>query len=117
MQRLAAVLARRCHQPGAIVAYDGAAISIPIQEGDMADTRKPGRGQRTGVTKARDATAANAPPVQRASSSSSTAKRTATRSRPSQPQPIVRDDWIRVAAYYRAERRGFVPGHELEDWF
>ena len=24
---------------------------------------------------------------------------------------------IAEAAYYRAERRGFEPGHELEDWF
>jgi hypothetical protein len=23
---------------------------------------------------------------------------------------------IRVAAYYRAEKRGFVPGLELDDW-
>ena len=23
---------------------------------------------------------------------------------------------IAVAAYYRAEQRGFEPGHELEDW-
>jgi hypothetical protein len=23
---------------------------------------------------------------------------------------------IRLHAYYRAERRGFAPGHELEDW-
>ena len=23
---------------------------------------------------------------------------------------------IELAAYYRAERRGFTPGHELEDW-
>jgi Protein of unknown function (DUF2934) len=23
---------------------------------------------------------------------------------------------IRVAAYYLAERRGFAPGHELDDW-
>ena len=23
---------------------------------------------------------------------------------------------IQVAAYYRAERRGFAPGHELDDW-
>jgi|HubBroStandDraft_1064217.scaffolds.fasta_scaffold503344_1 hypothetical protein len=23
---------------------------------------------------------------------------------------------IRLHAYYRAERRGFVPGHELDDW-
>lgn len=24
---------------------------------------------------------------------------------------------ISEAAYYRAKRRGFAPGHELEDWF
>jgi hypothetical protein len=32
-------------------------------------------------------------------------------------EPVVREEWIRVAAYYRAERRGFQPGHDLEDWF
>jgi len=39
------------------------------------------------------------------------------------PQPTdqsapaaTRDEQIRVEAYLRAERRGFAPGHELEDW-
>ena len=27
-----------------------------------------------------------------------------------------REERIRVAAYSRAERRGFAPGHELDDW-
>jgi len=27
-----------------------------------------------------------------------------------------RREAVRVAAYYLAERRGFEPGHELEDW-
>lgn len=27
-----------------------------------------------------------------------------------------RERRIRVAAYIKAERRGFAPGHELEDW-
>jgi hypothetical protein len=27
-----------------------------------------------------------------------------------------REERIRVAAYFKAERRGFVPGHELDDW-
>lgn len=31
-------------------------------------------------------------------------------------EPAERDRMIAVAAYYRAERRGFEPGHELEDW-
>lgn len=28
----------------------------------------------------------------------------------------AREDEIRLHAYYRAERRGFLPGHDLEDW-
>jgi hypothetical protein len=28
----------------------------------------------------------------------------------------VREQLIAEAPYYRAQRRGFVPGHELEDW-
>jgi hypothetical protein len=27
-----------------------------------------------------------------------------------------REERIRVAANFKAERRGFVPGHELDDW-
>lgn len=30
--------------------------------------------------------------------------------------PVRRCAMIAEAAYYRAERRGFAPGHELEDW-
>ena len=32
------------------------------------------------------------------------------------PAPQERDAMIAVAAYYRAEKRGFGPGAELEDW-
>lgn len=31
--------------------------------------------------------------------------------------PAARHEMIAVAAYYRAERRGFAPGRELDDWF
>lgn len=30
--------------------------------------------------------------------------------------PEARDEMIAVLAYYRAERRTFAPGQELEDW-
>jgi hypothetical protein len=33
-----------------------------------------------------------------------------------QAQIDTRRRWIAEAAYYRAERRGFLPGRELEDW-
>lgn len=29
---------------------------------------------------------------------------------------IPREQWIAVAAYFRAEQRGFVPGNEMSDW-
>lgn len=32
------------------------------------------------------------------------------------PARAERDQRIREAAYFNAERRGFAPGHELEDW-
>lgn len=30
--------------------------------------------------------------------------------------PVDRDEMIRVAAYFRALRRGFAPGYEVADW-
>jgi hypothetical protein len=30
--------------------------------------------------------------------------------------PETRERMIAEAAYYRSERRGFVPGHEVADW-
>jgi hypothetical protein len=30
--------------------------------------------------------------------------------------PQVRHDLISQAAYFRAQRRAFAPGHELDDW-
>lgn len=36
---------------------------------------------------------------------------------PSGEKPTVeRERRIRETAYFKAERRGFTPGHELEDW-
>jgi hypothetical protein len=32
------------------------------------------------------------------------------------PMPEDRQERIALAAYYMAERRGFEPGHEIEDW-
>jgi hypothetical protein len=56
----------------------------------------------------------------------STPRATRTTSRAAQPKsrPLppalidqdLRRSMIAQAAYYRAERRGFEPGHEAEDW-
>ena len=29
---------------------------------------------------------------------------------------VDRDEMVRIAAYFRAERRGFAPGYEVADW-
>jgi len=31
-------------------------------------------------------------------------------------EPSMRHELIAQAAYFRAQQRGFEPGHELEDW-
>lgn len=61
---------------------------------------------------------------QTAASSASSDERAALPADPTQallaaPKPTgsARDGMIAMAAYYRAERRGFAPGHDLEDWF
>lgn len=36
--------------------------------------------------------------------------------KPAPPHDPARRARIAIAAYYRAERRGFAPGRELEDW-
>lgn len=48
------------------------------------------------------------------------AKATPQQSRPQEPARVPSEQdlqlWIAEAAYYRAERRGFQPGLEAEDW-
>jgi hypothetical protein len=37
-------------------------------------------------------------------------------SSPESINPELRRQWVADEAYFRAERRGFLAGHELEDW-
>lgn len=34
----------------------------------------------------------------------------------SSPDVAIEPGWIAQAAYFRAEKRGFIPGSELDDW-
>jgi hypothetical protein len=36
--------------------------------------------------------------------------------RPAEPSKEDRRRWIAIAAYHRAEKRGFAPGYEMQDW-
>jgi hypothetical protein len=83
-----------------------------IQEMQMKETRKPVRKPRN-------------PAVTKPAAKPVPAKgKTAVRKKAVQVLPVAtqpspgddREERIRMAAYFRAERRGFVRGYELEDW-
>jgi Protein of unknown function (DUF2934) len=99
----------------AIVARHSRRYSAPrlIEETHMKETRKPVRKPRTPV--------ASKPAAEPAPKKGKTAvRKKAATDLPQRPQPPAAYDVterIRLAAYYLAERRGFVSGHELEDWF
>ena len=78
----------------------------------MEETRKPARKSRAAAAPkpaARKGAATGKPPVRKAVGAK---PRTAVAA----PSAAAREDLVRTAAYYRAERRGFAPGYEWEDW-
>ena len=78
----------------------------------MEDTRKPARKGRA-TTAARPV----AKPVPKAAVASSPARKTPAKAAfAAEVSPARREELIRLAAYFRAERRGFAPGSDWEDW-
>lgn len=76
----------------------------------MEETRRPTRKPRATV-----ATKPAAKPV--ATKAAPTARKTAVKaSAPVVATSLGRDEMVRTAAYFRAQRRGFAPGYEIEDW-
>jgi Protein of unknown function (DUF2934) len=83
-----------------------------MEETRMNETRKPVRKPRTPVVR------------KSAAKPAATKGKTAVRKKAAEDQSQGAQlpaehavlERIRLAAYYRAERRGFVNGHELEDW-
>lgn len=77
----------------------------------MEETRKPARKPR--------AAGSPRPVAKKAAATAKTAARKpAAPVRPAvaKPSSAEREEMVRTAAYYRAERRGFAPGYEWEDW-
>ena len=77
----------------------------------MEETRKPARKPR--------AAGSPKPVAKKAAANAKTAARKpAAPLRPvvARPSAAEREEMVRTAAYYRAERRGFAPGYEWEDW-
>jgi len=78
----------------------------------MEETRKPARKPR--------AAAAPKPAARKAAATGKAPARkpvgTPVRPAVTQPSAAEREEMVRTAAYYRAERRGFAPGYEWEDW-
>jgi hypothetical protein len=77
----------------------------------MQETRKPARKPRTATKPATKPALAKRKTTVRQ-------KAAEVLPPPTQPSPDSdREQRVRLAAYLRAERRGFVGGHEEEDWF
>lgn len=77
----------------------------------MEEIRKPARKSR--------AAAAPRPAARKAAPAKATARKPAgAGSRPAVAAlpAAEREAMVRTAAFFRAERRGFAPGHEWEDW-
>ena len=82
----------------------------------MEETRKPPRKPR-----AKAAAPAAAKPAPKAATKAAkpaapvkaAARKQAARAVPTQAE---RDQMVRMAAYFRAQQRGFAPGNEWEDW-
>ena len=65
-----------------------------------------------------EVTPSGIPAQSRATRQSASARKTVTgQSRPAPVSAEARHDMIATAAYYRAERRDFAPGGELQDWY
>jgi hypothetical protein len=82
-----------------------------LEEDCMEQTRKPARKPRAAATARPAAGPATA-------KGKSAARKTVAKasSKPAGPSPAEREAMIRTIAYLRAERRGFAPGYEWEDW-
>jgi hypothetical protein len=91
----------------------------------MEDSKStPRRSRQAGPARTAGAESAKSPVKGRAEAPA----RTSAKVKVAKPRPVVRTDvvtslpesdrtrMIELAAFYRAERRGFVPGFEAEDW-
>jgi hypothetical protein len=58
----------------------------------------------------------SAPAAQQAFGKSSGSAMTATASAKAKVDPAERRRLVAEAAYYLAQKRGFTPGHEMQDW-
>jgi Protein of unknown function (DUF2934) len=84
----------------------------------MDETRKPARKPRAPVAAKPVAKTAAKPVKEPVSRKAPAAGKTGLGQKtvPARPSAAEREALIRMAAYYRAQRRGFKPGHEWDDW-
>ena len=82
----------------------------------MEETRKPSRKPRAKAA----APAASKPAPKAAAKAARPAAPVKAAARkqaaPAVPTQAERDQMVRMAAYFRAQQRGFAPGNEWEDW-
>ena len=81
--------------------------------------KKTSKNQAAGKKAAKKKTAKKQPAGKKATKKKSTSKKTTAKKQSLSGLDVSAEErWkmIAVAAYHRAEKRGFAGGHELEDW-
>src|SRR3954470_6514526 len=97
----------------------GVALSVQMMELKMARSR---REQRAEFQQAIQSTSSASRPGTQSVQNGANARSFSTDPSPFSRRPALSADssayreLVELAAYYRAERRGFAPGGELEDW-
>jgi len=89
--------------------------------GKAAAAPKPAAIAAAEVTVRPETAPAKAPAVRKAATAKPAGKSGKTASatlieKPTSPSPEERQRWVATAAYHRAEKRGFAPGYEVQDW-
>lgn len=87
----------------------------PQASGTHVAATQPGKGKKTRATKAtKVGTTRSAGRGRKKTTDHAEIERMAAAV--AESREVVRHDMVATAAYFLAEKRGFEPGHELEDW-
>lgn len=81
-----------------------------------AESKPTGKARKSAAPAAAKATPTPTPRPKAEAPAVKAEPKTAEQKRTAAPTGEARYRWIAHAAYLRAEKRGFAPGHEFDDW-
>lgn len=105
-------------KPKKVAEAKPAAVKAPAKTAKPAAEAKPKKAAAAKVEAkpAEAAAPAKAPAKAAAKPRKKAAAETTLVQKPSAPSLEERQRWVATAAYHKAEKRGFAPGYEVQDW-